>query len=111
MRIGIIGSGGREHAICASIKKSKKIEKIYCFPGNAGTDKIAENISIDLNNFKIIKNFIHENNIELIIVDDTGLLLFIPIIPHIIIYIFFYNFLLLVVVFWLKLKIFCSHFW
>ncbi|WP_440690776.1 phosphoribosylamine--glycine ligase [Candidatus Pelagibacter sp. HIMB1782] len=68
MRIGIIGSGGREHAICASIKKSKKIEKIYCFPGNAGTDKIAENVSIDLNNFEIIKNFIHENNIELIIV-------------------------------------------
>ena len=68
MRIGIIGSGGREHAICASIKKSKKIEKIYCFPGNAGTDEIAENVSIDLNNFEIIKNFIYENNIELIIV-------------------------------------------
>ena len=68
MRIGIIGSGGREHAICASIKKSKKIEKIYCFPGNAGTDEIAENVSIDLDNFEIIKNFIYENNIELIIV-------------------------------------------
>ena len=68
MRIGIIGSGGREHAICASIKKSKKIEKIYCFPGNAGTDEIAENVSINLDNFEIIKNFIYENNIELIIV-------------------------------------------
>ena len=68
MIIGIIGSGGREHAICASIKKSKKIEKIYCFPGNAGTDEIAENVSIDLDNFEIIKNFIYENNIELIIV-------------------------------------------
>ena len=68
MRIGIIGSGGREHAICVSIKKSKKIEKIYCFPGNAGTDEIAENVSIDLDNFEIIKNFIYENNIELIIV-------------------------------------------
>ena len=68
MRIGIIGSGGREHAICASIKKSKKIEKIYCFPGNAGTNEIAENVSIDLDNFEIIKNFIYENNIELIIV-------------------------------------------
>ena len=68
MRIGIIGSGGREHAICASIKKSKKIKKIYCFPGNAGTDEIAENVSIDLDNFEIIKNFIYENNIELIIV-------------------------------------------
>ena len=68
MRIGIIGSGGREHAICATIKKSKKIEKIYCFPGNAGTDEIAENVSIDLDNFEIIKNFIYENNIELIII-------------------------------------------
>ena len=68
MKVGIIGSGGREHAICASIKKSKKIEKIYCFPGNAGTDEIAENVSIDLDNFEIIKNFIYENNIELIIV-------------------------------------------
>ena len=68
MRIGIIGSGGREHAICASIKKSTKIEKIYCFPGNAGTNEIAENVSIDLDNFEIIKNFIYENNIELIIV-------------------------------------------
>ena len=68
MRIGIIGSGGREHAICASIKKSKKIKKIYCFPGNAGTDEIAENVSIDLDNFEIIKNFIYENNIELIII-------------------------------------------
>ena len=68
MIIGIIGSGGREHAICASIKKSKKIKKIYCFPGNAGTDEIAENVSIDLDNFEIIKNFIYENNIELIIV-------------------------------------------
>jgi len=68
MRIGIIGSGGREHAICATIKKSKKIEKIYCFPGNAGTDEMAENVSIDLDNFEIIKNFIYENNIELIIV-------------------------------------------
>ncbi len=68
MIIGIIGSGGREHAICASIKKSKKIKKIYCFPGNAGTDEIAENVSIDLDNFEIIKNFIYENNIELIII-------------------------------------------
>ena len=41
MKVGIIGSGGREHAICKSIVKSKKIEKVYCFPGNAGTADIA----------------------------------------------------------------------
>ena len=48
MKVGIIGSGGREHALCDSLKKSKKVKKIYCFPGNAGTKQIAENIEIDL---------------------------------------------------------------
>ena len=43
MIVGIIGSGGREHAICHALNKSKKIDKIYCFPGNAGTDAIADN--------------------------------------------------------------------
>ena len=51
MIVGIIGSGGREHAICSKIKDSKKIEKIYCIPGNAGTAEIAENIEIDFNDF------------------------------------------------------------
>ena len=44
MKVGIIGSGGREHAICFALNKSKKIKKIYCFPGNAGTSQIAKNI-------------------------------------------------------------------
>ena len=52
MKVGIIGSGGREHAICQSLKKSKKIYKIFCFPGNAGTAEIAENINLDLDNLK-----------------------------------------------------------
>ena len=56
MKVGIIGSGGREHAIC-KFKKSKKFKKLYCFPGNAGTEEIAENINIDLNNFENIKKF------------------------------------------------------
>ena len=68
MKVGIIGSGGREHAICQSLKKSKKISKIFCFPGNAGTDEIAENINIDLNNFVNLKNFIFEKKIDLIVV-------------------------------------------
>ena len=51
MKVGIIGSGGREHALCLSLKKSEKIDKIYCFPGNAGTSFIAENIQTDLNSF------------------------------------------------------------
>ena len=68
MNIGIIGSGGREHAICKNLKQSKRINKIYCFPGNAGTAEIADNISLDLDNFKYIKNFVLEKNIELVIV-------------------------------------------
>ena len=68
MKVGVIGSGGREHAICISLKKSKNIEKIYCFPGNAGTSFIAENIEIDLNNFEELKRVIKELGIDIIIV-------------------------------------------
>ena len=68
MKVGIIGSGGREHAICQTVKKSNKIDKIFCFPGNAGTKDIAENINIDLDNFESLKNFILEKKIDLIIV-------------------------------------------
>ena len=55
MNIGIIGSGGREHSLCVMLKQSKIIDKIYCFPGNAGTQNIAENIEVDINNFNEIK--------------------------------------------------------
>ena len=68
MKVGIIGSGGREHAICHALSKSKKIDKIYCFPGNAGTAKKAKNINLNLENFKEIKNFIISNKIDLIVV-------------------------------------------
>ena len=61
MKIVIIGSGGREHAICSSLKSSKKINKIFCLPGNAGTEEIAENVNINLNDFEGIKNFILKN--------------------------------------------------
>ena len=68
MKVGIIGSGGREHAICESLKNSKKINKIFCFPGNAGTSKIAENININIENFDSLKSFIFSNKIDLIII-------------------------------------------
>ena len=68
MKVGVIGSGGREHAICLSLKNSSKIEKIYCFPGNAGTSEIAENVILNLDNFENIKNFILDNQIDLIVV-------------------------------------------
>ena len=68
MKVGIIGSGGREHAICNSLKNSIKINKIFCFPGNAGTEDIAENVLLDLENFENIKNFVLDKQIDLVVV-------------------------------------------
>jgi len=68
MKIAIIGSGGREHAICQKILESKKVKKIYCIPGNGGTQKIVENIDIKLNNFDKIKFFLLEKRIDLTII-------------------------------------------
>ena len=68
MRVGIIGSGGREHSICNALYKSKKITQLYCFPGNAGTAKIAKNITINLEDFDELKKFIIQNNIDLVVV-------------------------------------------
>ena len=68
MIVGIIGSGGREHAICQMLKTSKKVSELYCFPGNAGTSKIAKNIKLDINDFEKLKNFILNKKIELVII-------------------------------------------
>ena len=68
MKVGVIGSGGREHALCFSLKNSDKIKEIYCFPGNAGTALIAKNININIDDFEKLKDFIKQNQIDLIIV-------------------------------------------
>ena len=68
MKIAIIGSGGREHAICQKIYESKKVSKIFCIPGNGGTKKIAENIDINLKSFEDIKNFLLKNNVNITII-------------------------------------------
>ena len=68
MKVGIIGSGGREHSICEILKRSNKISDIYCFPGNAGTSEIAKNININIEKFEDFKNFILDKKIDLIIV-------------------------------------------
>ena len=68
MKVGIIGNGGREHAICQALSNTKRIKQIYCFPGNAGTAEIAENISLNHENFNNLKEFIIFNKIDLIIV-------------------------------------------
>jgi len=68
MNLAVIGSGGREHAICYKLKQSNKIKKLICIPGNAGTQKIAENISEDISNFDALYKIITKHNIDLVIV-------------------------------------------
>ena len=68
MIICIIGSGGREHAICKTISLSSKISKIYCMPGNAGTQQLAENIDLDINNFEKVLKFLKDSKVDLVIV-------------------------------------------
>ena len=68
MKIAILGSGGREHALAFSISNSKQTKEIYCIPGNAGTSKIAQNISIDLYDFEKIYKFLNKKKIDLVVV-------------------------------------------
>ena len=68
MKIAILGSGGREHALAVQISKSKKLDKIYCIPGNAGTDSIGKNVNLELDNFDEIYRFIKNEKIDLVIV-------------------------------------------
>jgi len=68
MIICIIGSGGREHSICKTISLSSKVSKIYCIPGNAGTQQLAKNIELDINNFEEVLKFLKESKVDLVIV-------------------------------------------
>ena len=68
MNIGIIGSGGREHALCKKISESKSVNKVICFPGNAGTSTIALNVEVDILNFKKLLNLIKFYEIKLVII-------------------------------------------
>jgi len=68
MIICIIGSGGREHAICKTISLSSKISKIYCVPGNAGTQLLAENIELDIDDFEKVLKFLIKAKVDLVIV-------------------------------------------
>ena len=68
MNIGIIGSGGREHALCRKIHESKSINKIFCFPGNAGSSKFATNYDLDILNFKKLLKIIKIKKIDLVVI-------------------------------------------
>ena len=68
MNIALIGSGGREHALCQKIHESKLSKNIICIPGNAGTAKIAKNINLDFLNFQKLLETIKFNKIDLVII-------------------------------------------
>ena len=68
MKVLIVGSGGREHAIAASVAKSEKVSKIYCAPGNGGISQIAECVAIGAMEFDKLVDFAKETAIDLVIV-------------------------------------------
>ena len=68
MNLAVIGSGGREHAICYKLKQSPKIKKLICIPGNAGTQKIAKNIKEDISDFDALYKIIKNQNVDIVIV-------------------------------------------
>ena len=68
MNLAVLGSGGREHAICYKLSLSKKIGKIICIPGNAGTLSVAENINGDISNFESIYEIIKRKKIDIVVV-------------------------------------------
>ena len=68
MNLAVIGSGGREHAICYKLKQSQKIKKLICIPGNAGTEKIAANIKEDISDFDALYKIIKKQNIDIVII-------------------------------------------
>lgn len=68
MNVLILGNGGREHALAWKIKQSPLVKKIYCIPGNTGTVDLAENVELDLADFKGLIQFAKDNKIELTVV-------------------------------------------
>ena len=68
MKVLIVGSGGREHAIAWSVSKSPKVDKIYCAPGNAGIAELAECVDIGAMEFDRLADFAQEKGIDLTII-------------------------------------------
>lgn len=68
MKILLLGSGGREHALAWKIAQSPKVEKLYIAPGNAGTRGAGENVDIKATDFPAIKDFVLKNGVEMIVV-------------------------------------------
>jgi len=68
MNVLILGSGGREHAFALKLSESNKINELFVAPGNAGTHKIAKNITINITDFQALKKEVLENDIQMVVV-------------------------------------------
>ena len=68
MNVLILGSGGREHALAWKVSQSSSCNKLFIAPGNAGTSEVGQNIEINVIDFKKIKNFVIQEDIEMVIV-------------------------------------------
>lgn len=68
MKVLLLGSGGREHALAWKIAQSPKVEKLYIAPGNAGTSEVGENVNIAATDFDALKEFALKENVQMIVV-------------------------------------------
>ena len=68
MKILLLGSGGREHALAWKIAQSERVEKLYIAPGNAGTADAGENVAIKADDFDKLKDFAVEKGIDMVVV-------------------------------------------
>lgn len=68
MKVVVIGSGGREHAIALRISRDKNLTKLFCIPGNPGTESISQNIFIDIKDKNEIAKFCVDENIDLVVI-------------------------------------------
>ncbi len=68
MKVLLLGSGGREHALAWKINQSERLTKLYVAPGNAGTAEIAENVNIKVTDFEALATFVENNAIDMLVV-------------------------------------------
>ncbi|MHC4886545.1 MAG: phosphoribosylamine--glycine ligase [Planctomycetota bacterium] len=65
MNVFVIGSGGREDALCRALSQSPRVEKVYCAPGNGGTSRFAENVDVDVNNLGALVRFARDHDVAI----------------------------------------------
>src|SRR5438270_11593829 len=72
MRVLVVGSGGREHALCWALAASPLLQKLWCAPGNPGTAKLAENVTISATDIPSLVAFAQDNEVDLVVPGPEG---------------------------------------